>query len=165
MKRILGTRRKTEFLLGALSALAFSSSLNSFSHAHADTDSPEVAAQKEKVVAELCQDGGRLAKCAGKPAADCPKMARELVNLCAEPAVNSFRWDPEKAFELCFWAEYRKRNPRIEHSKECVAPRGENPLLPLSPEQQRLQQPLAQFKATAVAEATRRAHSHHDTEH
>lgn len=150
MKRQSSTKQKALHLSGLVAALICLTS----SDVRADTDSPELRASKEKVVTDLCSDGGRLAKCAFRPAQECPQIARELVDLCAEPSAKSLQFDPGKAFELCFWKEYRKRFPRLDEGEECLKPRGGEPLQPLPPEMERTYQPFSEYKAKAAASRT-----------
>jgi len=150
MKRRSSTKHTALYILGFVAAF-FSLTC---SDVYAETDSPELQTSKERVVTDLCSDGGKLATCAFQPAQDCPQIARELVDLCAEPSAKSLQFEPGRAFELCFWKEYRRRFPRLDEGEECIKPRGGNPLQPLPPEMERTYQSFSEYKAKAAASRT-----------
>ena len=103
------------------------------------------AQASNRIVELLCQNEGRLARCAGQLASDCSLIVKPIAETClaSVPASkDSLLSDP---FERCFWKAFTSKYGKgFDYSEECFRSTNKdaNPLQPLPPELKGLMRPL-----------------------
>jgi hypothetical protein len=112
-----------------------------------DANTGEIAASKDAVVRDLCSNNGKLSRCVGLAADDCPSIVRPFVDKCSPLAAKNTKEAPVIAFQRCFWSEYLDKYEKdIRNTPDCVGSEDKEPLKKLPPEIEREYELLSAFE-------------------
>lgn len=100
----------------------------------AESDNAASEEASEKIVKLFCGDDGKLARCAGQAANDCPQIVKPHVDDCLDKVEKREATALSDAFERCFWKGFTaKYGKGFDYSPECFSSDNKdgNPLQPI----------------------------------